>query len=147
MTSNIGSPYLMDGVDASGQIGEEARDRVMGEMRQHFRPEFLNRVDDVVLFKPLTLDELKHIVELQIGDIRKRLAERRITLDITDEAKQLVAEGGYDPVYGARPLKRYLQHELETRIGRAILKGDITDGSNITVTVEDDALSVQTTKA
>jgi ATP-dependent Clp protease ATP-binding subunit ClpB len=146
MTSNIGSQFMLEDSLTGGELSEQSRNSVMSALRQHFRPEFLNRVDDVVLFKPLTLDELKHIVDLQISDIRKRLADRRITLDITDEAKQLVAEGGYDPVYGARPLKRYLQHELETRIGRAILKGDITDGSNVTVTVKDDALSVESTR-
>lgn len=126
----------------AGQISDAARNSVMADLRSHFRPEFLNRVDDIVLFKPLTLDELKRIVDLQIGDIRKRRAERDITLDITDAAKQHVAEAGFDPIYGARPLKRYLQHELETRIGRGILSGEIAEGANVVVDVQDAGLVV-----
>ena len=136
MTSNIGSPYLMEGVDASGQIGEKTRDRVMAEMRRHFRPEFLNRVDDIVLFKPLTLEEIEQIVGLMIEELRQRLRERRISLEITAPAQEFVAREGFDPVFGARPLKRFLQHELETRIGRALIGGDILDGARITVDMQ-----------
>ena len=142
MTSNIGSPYLMEGVDASGQIGEEARDRVMGEMRQHFRPEFLNRVDDIVLFKPLTLEEIERIVGLMTEELRERLRDRRLNLEITAAAQEFVAREGFDPVFGARPLKRFLQHELETRIGRALIGGDILDGARITVDMQNGELVV-----
>ncbi len=110
----------------------------MAELRSHFRPEFLNRVDDTVLFKPLTMAELKEIVELQVNDIRKRLAEREMTLELTDAAKAHAVEAGYDPVFGARPLKRYLQHEVETKIGRAIIAGEVMDGAHITVDYKED---------
>ena len=128
MTSNIGSQHLLEGVSASGEINERARSAVMSEMRQHFRPEFLNRVDDIVLFKALTFDEISRIVELLIAELRRRLEDRKIRIELTDDARQFVARQGYDPVYGARPLRRYLQHELETRIGRAMIAGDVRDG-------------------
>ncbi|WP_305046980.1 ATP-dependent chaperone ClpB [Geoalkalibacter sp.] len=133
MTSNIGSHHLLDGVDAQGGIKEGARALVMKELRAHFRPEFLNRVDDLVLFKPLTLEEIKRIVDLQTEDLRKRLAGRRLSLELSEEARAYIAEAAYDPVYGARPLKRYLQHQLETRIGRALIAGDIRDGATIRI--------------
>jgi ATP-dependent Clp protease ATP-binding subunit ClpB len=142
MTSNIGSMYLLDGVTQEGEIAEEARERVMGELRGHFRPEFLNRVDDTVLFKPLTLDEIERITELQIGSVRRRLADRRMTLELSDAARRHIAEQGYDPVYGARPLRRYIQREVETRIARALLAGDIHDGATIRLDVRDGELVV-----
>ena len=111
-------------------------------MRRHFRPEFLNRVDDTVLFKPLTEQEIERIVELMCNELRARLAERQITLEITDEARRHIAHEGYDPVFGARPLRRYIAHELETRIGRALLSGEIQDRSIITVTRLDGQLQV-----
>jgi len=133
MTSNIGSPHLLDGLTDTGEIGEAARERVMGELRSHFRPEFLNRVDDIVLFKPLTLEEIERIVDLQIADVRARLADRRLELELTEPARVLIAREGYDPVYGARPLRRFISHEVETRIGRALLAGDVHDGATITL--------------
>ncbi len=142
MTSNIGSEYLMDGVTPSGEIKPDARALVLGELRRYFRPEFLNRVDDTVLFKPLTEPEIERIVELMCNELRARLAERQITLEITDEARRHIAHEGYDPVFGARPLRRYIAHELETQIGRALLSGDIHDGSTITVTRLDGQLQV-----
>ncbi|HEY2655242.1 MAG TPA: AAA family ATPase, partial [Solirubrobacteraceae bacterium] len=142
MTSNIGSLYLLDGLTDTGEIVEEARERVMGELRTHFRPEFLNRVDDIVLFKPLTLGEIERIVDLQIADVQARLADRRLGLDLTEAARELVARQGYDPVYGARPLRRYIQRELETKIGRALIAGEIGDGATITVDAEADELTV-----
>ena len=144
MTSNIGSPYLMDGLTVSGEITEQARNSVMAELRTAFRPEFLNRVDDVVLFKPLTREEIGKIVDLQVQDLRRRLADRDIRLELTPDARQFIADAGYDPVYGARPLKRYIQHQLETRIGRAIVAGDVPDGSTVNVSVKDDKLVVET---
>ena len=142
MTSNIGSHYLMDGVTDRGEIKEGAKEQVMRELRQHFRPEFLNRVDDIVLFKPLTLEEVEQIVVLLTRDLSKRLEDRRIRIQITDDACKFIAEAGYDPVYGARPLRRYIQRELETRIGRAVIKGDVLEGATITVDVRDGALTV-----
>jgi ATP-dependent Clp protease ATP-binding subunit ClpB len=133
MTSNIGSPYLLEGVTDRGEIREETRKKVMGELRHQFRPEFLNRVDDIVLFKPLTLEEIRKIVDLLTRDLAKRLKARRITLELTDAGRDFIADAGFDPVYGARPLKRYLQHSLETRIGRALLSGNVPDGSTIVV--------------
>jgi ATP-dependent Clp protease ATP-binding subunit ClpB len=142
MTSNIGSLHLLEGLTQGGEIPPEIRERVMGELRGHFRPEFLNRVDDIILFKPLTLDEIELIVDLQIADVRRRLVDRRLDLELTEAARALIAQAGYDPVYGARPLKRFIQREVETRIGRALLAGDIADGSTITVDAEGDELVV-----
>ncbi|MFZ2446542.1 MAG: ATP-dependent chaperone ClpB [Syntrophobacteraceae bacterium] len=142
MTSNIGSTYLIEGLTARGEINQAARDKVMGELRRHFRPEFLNRVDDIVLFKPLTLDEIKSIIDLLSQDLTRRLKDRRMSLHLTEEARNFIAEAGYDPVYGARPLKRFIQRELETRIGRALIAGLIPDGSTIHVDVHDHQLVV-----
>ncbi|QII07804.1 ATP-dependent chaperone ClpB [Rhodococcoides fascians A25f] len=142
MTSNIGSQHLLEGVTPDGEIEPNARERVFAELRGHFRPEFLNRVDDIVLFTPLTLPQIEHIVGLQLADLRNRLSERRIDLDITPDARRLIAERGFDPVYGARPLRRYIAHEVETRIGRALLRGDIEPGGTIAVTVVDGELVV-----
>ncbi len=135
MTSNIGSEYLLEGVTPSGEIKPEGRDQVMAALRRHFRPEFLNRVDDIVLFKPLTEAEIERIVDLMFGEIRFRLADRRMTLEVTEEARRLIAQEGYDPVYGARPLRRFISREVETRIGRALLAGDVQDGATIRVGV------------
>ena len=142
MTSNIGSHHLLDGVTAHGTIADGARDAVMKELRRHFRPEFLNRVDDVVLFKPLTLGEIQQIVGLMVAELSHRLALQGVALELTPEARELVARSGFDPVYGARPLKRYLQRELETRVGRALISGEVGDGSALVVGVKDGALDV-----
>ena len=143
MTSNIGAHHLLEGITEDGEITESARSAVMSEMRQHFRPEFLNRVDDVVLFKPLQRGEIKRIVELLTNELRQRLADRRINLEISDEAADFIAESGYDPVYGARPLKRFLQRELETRIGRELIRGEIADGATVRVGLQDGTLRVE----
>ncbi|MBV9844784.1 MAG: AAA family ATPase, partial [Kutzneria sp.] len=143
MTSNIGSHHLVDGLTASGSVTEVARAKVMAELRGHFRPEFLNRVDDIVLFKPLTESEIELIVELMVNDLRSRLADRRITLQLTDQARRFIAHQGFDPVYGARPLRRFIAREVETRIGRALLSGDVQDGSIIHVDVADGGLAVR----
>ncbi|MGH8902419.1 MAG: ATP-dependent chaperone ClpB [Egibacteraceae bacterium] len=142
MTSNIGSHYLIEGVTPAGDIKPEARDAVMAELRRHFRPEFLNRVDDIVLFKALTLPEIERIVELLAGDLRSRLGERRITLEITPAARRFIAQQGFDPIYGARPLRRLIAREVETRIGRALLGGDVHDGAAIRVDVSESELVV-----
>jgi ATP-dependent Clp protease ATP-binding subunit ClpB len=135
MTSNVGSQHLLEGIEG-GEIADEVRERVLGELRAQFRPEFLNRMDDIVLFKALTKPELEGIVQLMVADIGGRLAGRRVTLEVTPEARTLIAERGYDPAYGARPLRRFLQHELETRIGRALIAGNVADGSNVVAEVD-----------
>jgi ATP-dependent Clp protease ATP-binding subunit ClpB len=142
MTSNIGSEYLLDGVTPSGELKPEARELVMGELRRHFRPEFLNRVDDVVLFKPLTQPEIERIVELMLRDLESRLAARRITLVVDESARRLIAERGFDPIFGARPLRRYIEHEVETRLARTLLRGDVQDGAVIRVSRRDDGLDI-----
>lgn len=142
MTSNIGSSHLLDGATAEGEIRPEARELVTAELRGHFRPEFLNRVDDIVLFKPLGLDQIERIVELQFNELRERLGARRIGVDLTPHARELIAHQGFDPVYGARPLRRYISHEVETLIGRALLRGDVEDGETILVDAQNGELVV-----
>jgi ATP-dependent Clp protease ATP-binding subunit ClpB len=142
MTSNIGSEYLLDGATADGEIKPDARERVLAEMRGYFRPEFLNRLDEIVLFKPLTPAEIERIVDLMLDDLRARLGESRMILDVTPEARRFIAEQGFDPVYGARPLRRFIAREAETRIGRALLAGDVRDGAVISVTLDDGELGV-----
>jgi ATP-dependent Clp protease ATP-binding subunit ClpB len=143
MTSNIGSQYLLNGVTASGEIKEYARKEVMEELRRHCRPEFLNRVDEIVLFKPLTEEEIERIVDIQFALLRSRLRDRDIELELTEAARKHLAKAGYDPSYGARPLKRTIQRKLETKIGRALLTGDIPDGSLLIVDVVDGEVVVQ----
>jgi ATP-dependent Clp protease ATP-binding subunit ClpB len=143
MTSNIGSHHLLEGVGEHGEILDDARNAVMSDLRSAFRPEFLNRVDDIVLFKALTLEEIKKIVDLQTADLRQRLQEQGAMIEITEAGRELVARSGYDPVYGARPLKRYLQHEVETRIGRAIVAGELEEGTVIQIDAEDGELAVR----
>ena len=142
MTSNIGSEFLMQGVTAQGEIKEDARRLVLGALRNHFPPEFLNRVDEIVLFKPLTLDEIELIVDLLLNDLRARLAERRIGLVVTEPALRFIAEQGFDPSYGARPLRRFIAREVETRVGRALLRGDLPEGGEVFVDLVDGELTV-----
>jgi ATP-dependent Clp protease ATP-binding subunit ClpB len=142
MTSNIGSHYLLEGISRGGELNESVKDQVMKELRQHFRPEFLNRVDDIVLFKPLTLSEVEQIVGLLVRDLSNRLEERNVRVEITDAARKFIARSGYDPVYGARPLRRWLQKELETRIGRSLIAGDVPEGATIRVDEKNGELSV-----
>ena len=143
MTSNIGSPLLIDGVGADGEIRAEVRQQVMQELPSYFRPEFLNRVDDLVLFKPLRLEEIKEVVGLMVEELRQRLQDRRIDVVLSEVAQEFIAREGFDSVYGARPLRRYLQHAVETRIGRALIAGDVVDGAEIAVDVEDGELVVR----
>jgi len=143
MTSNLGSQHLLSGLNSDGDIRESARAHVMDELRAHCRPEFLNRVDEVVLFTPLTLGQLARIVDLQIALLATRLAERNIGIVVTDAGRAHLAQTGYDPAYGARPLKRLIQRTLETRIGRAILSGTIPDGSSIVIDAADDELIIR----
>jgi ATP-dependent Clp protease ATP-binding subunit ClpB len=142
MTSNIGSAYLLEAGEG-GEIPHDVRDRVMADLRGHFRPEFLNRVDDVVLFKQLTLTEIERIVDLLMDEVRRRLADRRLSLEVSEDARLLIAREGYDPVYGARPLRRFVQHEVETRIARALLAADIHDGATIAIDAEAGHLTVR----
>ena len=142
MTSNLGAQYLLEGIDKNGAISERATKQVDQELKGHFRPEFLNRVDDVILFKPLTQSEVENIVELLIDGLKQRLAERQIKLELKPEAKAFIARSAYDPVYGARPLKRYIQRELETQLGRQLIAGSVTEGSRLIVDVVNGALNV-----
>jgi ATP-dependent Clp protease ATP-binding subunit ClpB len=147
MTSNIGSQYLIDGVTADGQLKPEARDLVLAELRTHFRPEFLNRIDDTVLFTPLTLGEIETIVELMLADLRKRLAGNNITLEVTEDARRFIARQGYDPVYGARPLRRFIAREVETPTARALLRLGAMAGATVRVQVDGDQLVVNLVSA
>ena len=140
LTSNLGSQYLLEGIDMEGNITDSAKEAVMGELHRAFRPEFLNRLDETILFKPLTKDNLTGIIDIMVEGLKKRLADRSLKLCITDKAKELIIERGYDPLYGARPLRRYLQSSVETLLARAILSGDIAAGSTLTVDVENDEL-------
>ena len=145
LTSNIGSQYLLEGIDENGNIREEARNMVMGDLKAHFRPEFLNRLDEMILFKPLTKDNISRIVDLCVADLNKRLADRELKLRLTDAAKTFITDHGYDPVYGARPLKRYLQKNVETLAARIILADQVSEGSAIVIDVapEGDHLSAK----
>ena len=136
MTSNIGSSYLLEGIDENGNIREESKDMVMNDLRAHFRPEFLNRLDETIMFKPLTRDNISSIVRLMMEDLNKRLEDRQICVELTDEAMKAVIDGGYDPVYGARPLKRYLQKYVETLSARLILSGTVGEGDTIEIYVD-----------
>ncbi|SFB53663.1 ATP-dependent Clp protease ATP-binding subunit ClpB [Cohnella sp. OV330] len=147
MTSNIGSPHLLQGVDDNGDIAPAVRDRVMKELSGHFRPEFLNRVDDIVLFKPLSRDEIESIVRKLARGLAERLSERGIALRLTDEAVRFIAKEGFDPVYGARPLKRFIQRHLETRVARALIAGLAPEGSTMTVEASGGGLSVELRQA
>ena len=136
MTSNIGSPYLLDGIDENGEIKPEAQSQVMDDLRGHFRPEFLNRLDEIIMFKPLTKSNIGKIVDLMVSELDKRLADQELSLELTDAAKNQVIENGYDPVYGARPLKRYLQKYVETLAARKILSGDVHAGDTLVLDVQ-----------
>ena len=143
MTSNIGSPYLLDGIGEDGEVKPEAEELVMNDLRGHFRPEFLNRLDEIIMFKPLTKQNIGAIVELMVSELNKRLADQELSLELTDAAKDRVIENGYDPVYGARPLKRYLQKYVETLAARKILSGDVHSGDTLVLDVENDEFVVR----
>ncbi len=140
LTSNLGSQYLLDGIGEDGEISQSAKDAVMGELRRAFRPEFLNRLDETIMFHPLTKANLSGIIDIMVESLRKRLADRALKLEITDAAKQLIISRGYDPLYGARPLRRYLQASVETLIARTILSGELSAGTTITVDAVDGEL-------
>ena len=140
LTSNLGSQELLGGIQPDGSISESARSAVMGELRQSFRPEFLNRLDEIIMFKPLTRENLTGIIDILTQGLRQRLADKMLKLEITDAARTLLIDRGYDPVYGARPLKRYLQSSAETLIAKKILEGNLTAGSTLKLDVENGEL-------
>ena len=140
MTSNIGSSYLLEGIDANGEITSQAENAVMNDLRAHFRPEFLNRLDETILFKPLTKSDIRSIINLLLADLNKRLSDKELYLEMTDEAKDFITDHGYDPVYGARPLKRYVQKHVETLAAKIILQGEVASGNTIIISVEGDSL-------
>ncbi len=143
MTSNIGSAYLLDGIEENGEIKKENEALVMNELRAHFRPEFLNRLDETIMFKPLTKENISGIIELLVADVNRRLEDRELSIELTDEAKAYVVDGGYDPMYGARPLKRYLQKYVETLAAKLILEGNVAAGDVILLDVEDGELKAR----
>ncbi|MBQ6318282.1 MAG: ATP-dependent chaperone ClpB [Lachnospiraceae bacterium] len=143
MTSNIGAQYLLDGIDDKGNISEEAEESVMNELRSSFRPEFLNRLDETIMFKPLTKENISGIMDLILADVNKRLADRELSIVLTDAAKDLIVSSAYDPVYGARPLKRYMQRTVETLAAKKILEGNISEGDVITIDAEGDTLAAR----
>ena len=141
MTSNIGAQYLLEGIEEDGTLKQENQDMVMNELRMHFRPEFLNRLDEIIMFKPLTKDNIYDIIDLLLNDVNERLTERELCVELTEAAKHYVVDGGYDPMYGARPLKRYLQKHVETLAARLILGGNVGRGDTILIDVVDGELS------
>ncbi|MFW5730945.1 MAG: AAA family ATPase, partial [Desulfonatronovibrionaceae bacterium] len=144
MTSNLGSQFLLEGITPEGQLEDHVRDDVMKTVRAHFRPEFLNRIDEIVLFKPLLLDEIQRIIDLLAEHIQNRLADRKIELEISKEAKEFIAREAYDPVYGARPLRRYLQQHIETPLAREIIGGNLMDGQKVRVDLDQGGLKMTT---
>ena len=140
MTSNIGSQYLLEGIDESGEIREEAKEAAMQDLRAGFRPEFLNRLDEIIMFKPLTQQNISGIIDILVDDLNKRLADKELHVTISDAAKSFIAEQAYEPIFGARPLKRYLQKNVETLLARKILGGEVHLGEDITLDVIDDTL-------
>ena len=146
MTSNIGSQYLLDGIDADGNISSDAENAVMGDLRNHFRPEFLNRLDEIIMFKPLTKSNISSIIDLLIKDVNKRLADKELTVKLTDAARDFIVDNGFDPMYGARPLKRYVQKTVETLAAKLILAGNIDAQSTILIDVEDGKLTARAEK-
>ncbi len=140
MTSNIGSQYLLEGINEDGTISPEAQSAVEVDLKGHFRPEFLNRLDEIILFHPLTKDNIAHIVELQINELNQRLSDRHISIELTEAAREHIAEGGYDPAFGARPLRRYIQKNVETLAARMILSGEVLQGSTIRIDLADGEL-------
>ena len=147
MTSNLGSQELLEGIEADGSISTECEDRVMNELKGHFRPEFLNRLDEIIMFKPLTKDNIGHIINLLMDDLNKRLVEKEIKVELTDSAKKFITDNGYDPIYGARPLKRYLQKHVETLAAKLILGDGVRTGDTILIDEKDGQLSASAVPA
>ena len=143
LTSNLGSQFLLDGIDANGEISDTAREQVNELLKHSFRPEFLNRLDEIVFYKPLTKENITHIIDLLIADLNRRLSDKQLTVQLTDAAKQFIIDAAYDPIYGARPLRRYVQHTVETLIGRKIIADQVESGDTLTVDVADGELVVE----
>ena len=143
MTSNIGSSYLLEGINPDGSIKPEAEEAVMGDLKNHFRPEFLNRLDEIIMFKPLTKDNISNIINLLVADVNKRLADKELEIVLTDAAKDFIVENGFDPMYGARPLKRYVQKTVETLAAKLILAGNINTGDDIVIDLVDGKLTAR----
>ena len=142
LTSNLGSQFLLDGIGADGEISQEARNQVSELLKRSFRPEFLNRLDEIVFYKPLTKDNVTHIIDLLVADLNRRLADQQLTVELTADAKSHIIDAAYDPIYGARPLRRYLQHTVETLIGRKIIADQVEPGAHLSVDVRDGQLTV-----
>ena len=142
LTSNLGSQFLLDGIGTDGEISQEARDQVNELLKRSFRPEFLNRLDEIVFYKPLTKENVTHIIDLMVTDLNRRLEDKQLTVELTPAAKDHIIEAAYDPIYGARPLRRYLQHTVETLISRKIVSDQVEPGSRITVECRDGELTV-----
>ena len=143
MTSNIGSAYLLDGMDENGNISEESQQAVMNDLRADFRPEFLNRLDEMIMFRPLTKENIYDIIDLLVADVNKRLADKELSIELTETAKNQIVEGGYDPMYGARPLKRYLQKNVETLAAKLIFVGFVGCVDRIEIDVVDGKLEAK----
>jgi ATP-dependent Clp protease ATP-binding subunit ClpB len=142
LTSNLGSQFLLDGIEADGEISQEARGQVEELLKRSFRPEFLNRLDEIVFYKPLTKDNIYHIIDLQMDGLNARLADKRLKVELTDNAKNHILDAAYDPMYGARPLRRYLQHTVENLVGRKIISGDVSPDTTLTVDAKDGELVI-----
>ena len=143
LTSNLGSQYLLDGIGPDGDISAEARTQAEELLKRSFRPEFLNRLDEIVFYRPLTRDNIYHIIDLLLAGLNRRLEDKRLRVELTDTAKSLILEAAYDPMYGARPLRRYLQHTVENLVGRRIIAGEAAPGSTLTVDAADGGLAVR----
>jgi len=143
LTSNLGSGIILDGIGPGGQLSERARTEVQGLLKRQFRPEFLNRLDEIVFYTPLSRVEIEKITELMLKDLDRRLSERRVTVKLSDEAKRFVIDNGYDPVYGARPLKRFIQRAVETPVARMLIASDVPEGSVLELYPEGDGLAVR----
>ena len=146
MTSNLGSSYILDGIDADGNVSEDAKEKVNALLKTTFRPEFLNRLDDIVTFTPLTRDSVKKIIDLLLEKLEKRLERQNLGLKVTDAAKELIIDGGYDVTFGARPLKRYIESHIETPVARIILEGNLDEGDTVTVDAENGSLKISSEK-
>ena len=146
LTSNLGSNFLLDGIDASGNITEGAQTQVNELLKRSFRPEFLNRLDEIVMYKPLTREDITKIVDLMIADVNRRLSDRQLSCEVTPEAKEFIVENGYDPMYGARPLRRFIQRYVETLIAKTILSGDLQMDSRLVVDCQNGGLAVSVTE-
>jgi ATP-dependent Clp protease ATP-binding subunit ClpB len=143
MTSNIGSDRLLDELSGGGQIDDTLRDEIMNRLRGHFRPEFLNRLDEIVLFKPLVRDQIRAILDLLLKDLHERIADRQLTIELTDEAREQIIDGAYEPQFGARPLKRYMQRHVETLLARALISGTVSEGQRVTIDAEEGQLVIR----